>query len=104
MPKARFIGDPRHGGQGPARMTMLDVAFVKGEWADVSAAVANRLAVNNHFEIDTDGDGEPGPTIESLRADLDSLGVKYHHKAGVERLSDLLDQATAPNGDGNDEG
>jgi hypothetical protein len=31
-----------------------------------------------------------------LRAQLDELGVKYHHKAGAEKLLALLDEATAP--------
>lgn len=35
------------------------------------------------------------PSIESLRAELDDLGVTYHHKAGVPTLKGLLAEAKA---------
>ena len=99
MTKARYIGDPRFNGQGPAEVDSCNVHFVKGEWTEVSAEAAARLVNNNHFEVDTDGDGEAGPTVEELRADCDALGIKYHHLAGVPKLTALLDAATAPASD-----
>jgi hypothetical protein len=36
--------------------------------------------------------------IEELRAQLTALGVPFHHRHGVERLRDLLEAATAPEG------
>lgn len=90
MTKARYIGNPAMGGEGPAEVNSCGFSFVKGEWAEVSAAAAARLSVNNHFEIDTDGDGEAGPTVEDLRAECDARGIKYHHKAGVKALQKLL--------------
>lgn len=30
------------------------------------------------------------PTVESVRAQLDELGIPYHHKAGLEKLLALL--------------
>lgn len=93
MTKARYIGDPRFGGQGPAQVDSCRHTFIKGEWTDVTAEAAARLANNNHFEIDTDGDGEPGPTVEELRARCDAVGIEYHARAGVKRLSDLLAEA-----------
>jgi len=31
--------------------------------------------------------------LEALKAEADALGVKYHHKSGVEKLSALIAQA-----------
>jgi hypothetical protein len=36
--------------------------------------------------------------IEELRAQLTALGVPFHHRHGAERLRDLLEAATAPEG------
>lgn len=36
--------------------------------------------------------------IEELRAQLTELGVPFHHRHGAERLRDLLEAATAPEG------
>lgn len=93
MTKARYIGDPRHDGAGPDEVDSCGHRFVKNEWTEVSAAAAARLSVNNHFEIDTDGDGEPGPTVEDLRARCDAEGIEYSPRAGVKRLSELLAEA-----------
>lgn len=90
MTRARFIGDPRYGGEGASALSLFGVDFTKGEWSPVSAAVAAKLSGNSHFEIDADGDGEADPGIAELRAKLDGLGIKYHHKAGVEKLKALL--------------
>ncbi len=35
------------------------------------------------------------PTVDELRADLDAMGVKYHHKAGAAKLAELLADAKA---------
>lgn len=37
----------------------------------------------------------PEPTVDELRSELDSLGVKYHHKAGAAKLAELLAAAKA---------
>ncbi len=91
MTQARYIGDPRHDGQGPDEVDSCNYHFVKGEWREINAAAAARLTNNNHFEVDTDDDGEAGPTVDELRARLDALGIAYHHKAGVAKLTALLD-------------
>lgn len=93
MTKARYIGDPRHDGEGPAEVDSCNHHFVKGEWTDVSAEAARRLANNNHFEVDTDDDGEAGPTVDELRAECDARGIQYHARAGVKRLAELLAEA-----------
>lgn len=36
--------------------------------------------------------------VEELRAQLTALGVPFHHRHGAERLRDLLEAATAPEG------
>lgn len=94
MTQARFLGDPANSHDGPETLTALGVAFVKGEWTPVPPKVAAKLGANNHFEIDADRDGEADPGVEELREQLTQLGVKFHHKAGVEKLTALLDKAT----------
>lgn len=91
MTQARYIGDPRFNGQGPDEVDSCTFHFVKGEWTEINAAAAARLANNNHFEVDTDEDGEPGPTVDDLRAECDARGISYHHKAGVPKLTELLE-------------
>lgn len=92
--RARFIGDPRNNGEGASALSFAGVEFIKDEWTPVSAALGKKLAKNDHFELDADHDGAADPTVEELRAQLDDLGVKYHHKAGPEKLLALLDEAT----------
>ena len=81
--RVRFIGADEPGEDEVC--TVFGQDFPRGEWVEVSSA-----------KLDTDGDGEPGPSVEALRAQLDELNVKYHHKAGAEKLLALLDEATAP--------
>lgn len=38
---------------------------------------------------DTDKDSE----LEALKAEADAMGLKYHHKAGAEKLADLIAEA-----------
>lgn len=47
----RFIGDPRHNGDGPDPMRVFGYVFPKGEPVEVSDPHAIRkLSANNHFE------------------------------------------------------
>jgi len=59
---------------------------------------------------DLDGDGKLGGSLSeaedpdaekkaALQADLKALGIKFHHKNGVETLTKLLEDATAPKAD-----
>lgn len=34
-----------------------------------------------------------GDEVEALRAQLDALGISYHHRAGVDKLRALLPEA-----------
>lgn len=50
-------------------------------------------------ETGTDGGGKPDevmPELDALRAKLDGLGIKYHHRAGAEKLRALLEENEAP--------
>jgi hypothetical protein len=50
-PRFRFIGDPRHDGDGPDVLRAHGYAFPKGEAVEVTdEAVAARLAKSSHFE------------------------------------------------------
>lgn len=88
--RARFIGDPTNGGEGPSGLSLFGVDFVKGEWADVPRQFAAKIAGNSHFETDADDDGKVDPDIEEVRAALDVRGVKYHPKTGLPKLLALL--------------
>ena len=45
---------------------------------------------------DTNKPTETVPELDALRAKLTDLGIKFHHKAGAEKLQALLDQNEAP--------
>lgn len=88
--RVRYIGDG-----ADTECVVFGHSFPEGEWVEVPASL-RKLTTNPMFEVDTDGDGEPGPTAEELKADLDALGVEYHHRAGIPKLKALLEEATAP--------
>lgn len=118
--RARFIGDPRHGGEGRDPFPFMGVVFPKGEWVEeIPDTVAAKLIGHSHFETEGGAkaaDGEaiiehikatPPPVvitppdadaaeIAQLRADLADLGITPHHKTGLTKLRDLLEQATKP--------
>lgn len=116
--RARFTGDPRHGGEGPSSFPFGGVVFTKNEWlSDIPEAIADKVRGNSHFETeetvekitppDLDGDGKPGGSLSAdqdpeaaekaeLRAQLADLGVTAHHKTGLTKLRAMLDDATKP--------
>jgi hypothetical protein len=52
MVVARFIGDPRHDGDGPASIEMWGHTFVKGVWTELTSELAERKARgSDHFEV-----------------------------------------------------
>lgn len=88
--RVRFIGSGEPGEDEVC--TVFGQDFPRGEWVEASN---QKLANNPAFEVDADADGVPGPSVEELRAALDLKGVKYHHKAGPEKLAELLAAAPA---------
>lgn len=68
--------------------------FVLGEWVEMGN-LPLRLLGNPTFEVDVDGDGTPEPDVATMKAQLDALGVRYHHKAGARKLAELLAAAQA---------
>lgn len=92
--RIRFIGDPRDGGSGPDVFTLWGNDLPKGEFVDVPDEIAAKVAHNDHFE--REGEGEGGSEeIADLRAMLDALNVEYHPRAGVKKLKELLAAAQA---------
>lgn len=90
--RARFIGDPMNGGEGPESLSLFGVDFRKGEWTDVPAAFARKIRGNSHFETEA----VPSPDedeVGELRAELDRKGIKYHPRAGKAKLEKLLKDA-----------
>lgn len=65
--QARFTGDPRNGGDGPAVLVLWGHQFRKGEWADVrDAGLFARLEKNDHFETgETATKPEPQPKADA---------------------------------------
>lgn len=90
--KARFIGDPNDDFSGPQVLTSWGQSFEFGVWTDVTSDLGAKAATHSHFEVDANDDGEADPSIDAVRAELDALGVKYHHKAGYAKLVDLLNE------------
>lgn len=80
--------------------------FPQGEWV----ATENRKLANNPMfdvreaeavpaapaEPAEDPEHELDDTVEDLRAQLTALGVEFHPRAGVKKLTELLEAATAP--------
>lgn len=91
--RARFIGS---GDPGENRVCeVFGLVFELGEWVEVSGLATAKLQTNPTFEVDGDEDGEPDVSTDELKARLDMLGVKYHHKAGREKLAALVAEAQA---------
>ena len=88
--RARFIGDPQHGGEGPDSLSLFGAEFNRTDWTLVPPAFERKISGNSHFEIDMDGDGEPDPTEDEMRAQLDAMGVKYRKNASPETLAKLI--------------
>lgn len=102
--KFRFIGDPRHGGEGPASVDVGGVEIGRVEFVRVPHAIAAKLAGNNHFESMADSDkpsapaprSEPAaanPDKEALIAQAEALGVDVDRRWGVPRLVDEISKA-----------
>ena len=89
--KARFLGDGDH-----TVTTVFGQDFPVDTWVETTNA---KLIGNPMFEVDVDDDGKPDPgeqpTVEDLRAKLDALGVSYHPRAGVAKLSAMLTEEGA---------
>lgn len=50
--KAKYVGDPRHDGDGPKSVTLHGVTFPKNEWVgDLPPALEAKLPNNSHFEV-----------------------------------------------------
>lgn len=74
---------------------VFGLEFPRGEWRPVEGPVAAKLKGNPAFEVDTDNDGQAGPTADEMRAELDALNIPYHHNAGPAKLAALLAEAKA---------
>lgn len=96
--KFQYIGPDK---QAPDQTKAFGYEFdLKGEAVDVKEPhVISKLLQNRSFKLVDVQDVEiveeikedvETPTLEQLRAELDARGIKYHHKAGVEKLAELL--------------
>ncbi len=78
---------------GPeAETTAFGATFPIGEMVDISdlsPAFQAKLAANPTFSAE-DGDAAE---LDDLRAELTERSIKFHHKAGVEKLRALLAEA-----------
>jgi hypothetical protein len=103
---------------GPRPATDADRENHAGAWREFATADVAPEAVEPEPELvaeviippDLDGDGKPGGSLPeaedpdaekkaALQADLKALGIKFHHKNGVDTLTKLLEDATAPKAD-----
>ena len=51
MPRLRYVGDPKNGGEGHAVLVAYGLEWPKGEPVNVPEELAARLAGNDHFEV-----------------------------------------------------
>ena len=66
-------------------------------WAlAAGAAVPEVPEVPETGTDDTNKPTETVPELDALRARLTELGIKFHHKAGVDKLRALLAESEAP--------
>jgi hypothetical protein len=114
--RAKFIGDPNHGGEGPKVTTTLGKTFRRDAWTAIdSEKVFLKLEGNSHFltERGANDDAVAEPVIETeadldneiaaedaeraaILAELDTLNAdKPHHKTGLPKLRELLTAARA---------
>lgn len=63
--RARFTGDPKHGGDGPAVLPFFGTVFVKGEWREIPDALADKVIGHSHFEVEPSL--PPPGTVEPLQ-------------------------------------
>lgn len=101
--EARFIGDPRTGGEGKSPITLWGFTFVKGgDFVDVGGE--ERFARHTHFETRGGKVTKAAPpqeiltgkvdNVASIRAELDALKIPYDKRVkNVEALSKILADA-----------
>lgn len=118
--EARFIGDPKLAGDGPATITLYGFTFEKGG-AFVDVGGDGRFARNNHFDTREGPDAtvlvagqkggsvpsaDPEPTEKERRAalfaELKELGLTFAKNAKTDVLEVALAQAKAPKEDEED--
>jgi hypothetical protein len=90
--RVRFKGEMGADGEMLSKpCTVFGQAFPVGQWVDVEGRAAQKLPGNPMFEAEeSEPEDQSGPTIEELRAELDAREVKYHPRAGVQKLQALL--------------
>lgn len=97
--RARFIGDPRRGGEGPSLLPFMGVTFVKGEWVgDLPGPLANKVRGNSHFEVEDGNRAVETLTVlsnatdhrASIIAELKAMGVTFAKNAKTNALEALL--------------
>lgn len=116
--RVRFIGDPRHDGDGPAVCNLGGLGFPKGEWVGVPEdwPLLPKARTNDHFEID-EGKAAPAPVAlteagspksapdrsspaipsdrRSIIAELKQLQADYHVTEATPALLEKLHAARA---------
>lgn len=101
--EARFVGDPRTGGEGRSPITLWGFTFVKdGDFVDVGGE--ERFARHTHFETRGEAAVEAisppetvaGPSYTEVKAELDALKIPYDKRVkNVEALSKVLAEGKA---------
>jgi len=51
--RAKFVGDPLNGGEGPPSLTLQGIEFPRSKWVSVDGAssLARKLAQSSHFQV-----------------------------------------------------
>lgn len=87
--QASLFLETRGAAEAAAREAERDeeIAALKAQLADTNEKFSAAM------DLLSERVAEPKGSIDDLRAELDSMGVKYHHKAGADTLRALLAEA-----------
>lgn len=82
--QARFIGDPKNGGDGPAGLVLWGHSFPKGQWAPVeSPDLFRRLKNNDHFETREGAVKPEPPPMVDVELEIPKPGAAAEPEAGA---------------------
>lgn len=91
--RARFIGDPNHGGEGPKTLPLYGINFPHSEWVSIegNAMAMQKLPGNNHFQVDAGVAAKPAPAVKPV-----STVEPVKNKGGRPRKNPVITNPPPP--------
>ncbi len=85
--KARYVGDPRNPGEAvPDLMDAYGTTFEAGKFADVDAAHADKVAGNDHFEVQGAKKADPNAETAESTAEFAARVNAISDRDGIEAM------------------